>query len=111
MLEYAQQITSTPGEKNGLHWDSDDAVDISPFGPLVADARGYLQGREPGDPYRGYYFKILTRQGEQQPGGRYDYIINGNMIAGFALISYPAEYGISRNYEFYLQSSGQGIPG
>ncbi len=107
VLEYAQQITRSPGQKNGLYWSSKDGQDVSPFGPLVADARGYLQGRKPADPYKGYYFKILTRQGALQPGGRYDYIINGNMIAGFGLISYPAEYGNSGIMSFVCNHQGK----
>lgn len=106
VLEYARQIISTPGEQNGLYWASDNRAQQSPFGPLVADARGYLQGREVGDPYRGYYFKVLSRQGEYQPGGRYDYVINGNMIAGFALVSYPADYGNSGIMSFVCSHQG-----
>jgi len=107
VLEYAQQITSSPGQKNGLYWSSEKGQSVSPFGPLVADARGYLQGRKPGDPYKGYYFKILTRQGKHQPGGRYDYIINGNMIAGFGLISYPADYANSGIMSFVCNHQGK----
>jgi hypothetical protein len=97
VLEYAQQLGSTEGKRDGLYWEVEAGSDEeeSPFGPLVADARDYLEGREPGDPYKGYYFKIISRQGANVPGGRYDYIINGNMIAGFALLAYPADYGVS----------------
>ncbi|MEE9574132.1 MAG: DUF2950 family protein, partial [Candidatus Neomarinimicrobiota bacterium] len=63
-----------------------------PFGPLIADAKDYLEGREPGDPFKGYHYKIITRQGANAAGGRYDYIINGNMIAGFAFIAFPADH-------------------
>ncbi len=95
VLEYAQKIMSSEGQQNGLYWDSVAGEELSPFGPLIGDARNYLDGREPGDPFMGYYFKLIARQGEDAIGGRYDYIINGNMIAGFALIAFPAEHGNS----------------
>ena len=64
-----------------------------PVGPLVAQSAAYIKGHAVGDPYRGYYFRILTRQGKDAPGGAYNYVINGRMIAGFAMVAYPAEYG------------------
>ena len=95
VLEYAQKIGSTEGKKDGLFWESGDNEELSPFGPLIADSKDYLEGREPGDPFKGYYYKIITRQGSGAAGGRYDYIINGNMIAGFAFIAFPADHGNS----------------
>ncbi len=105
VLEYAQRIASTTGKKDGLHWVSTGG-DESPLGPFVSESATYLQGREAGDPFRGYYFRILTRQGESAPGGRYDYVINGNMIAGFAMIAYPAEYGNSGIMSFIVNQQG-----
>jgi hypothetical protein len=90
--EYAQKIGSTEGKKDGLFWEAEGDEELSPFGPLIADAKDYLEGREPGDPFKGYHYKIITRQGENAAGGRYDYIINGNMIAGFAFIAFPADH-------------------
>ncbi len=78
-----------------FNWEAKKGEEASPFGPLVAEEREYLEGREPGDPFKGYYFKILTRQGKRAPGGRHDYVINGNMIAGFAMVAFPADYGKS----------------
>ena len=95
VLEYAQIIASTEGKKDGLFWEAGENEELSPFGPLVADSRDYLEGREPGDPFKGYYYEIITRQGSDAPGGRYDYIINGNMIAGFSMIAFPADHGNS----------------
>ena len=95
VLEYAQVIQSQPGNKDGLFWKAGDGEELSPFGPLVADARAYLDGREISDPLKGYYYKTLARQGVNAPGGRHDYIINGNMIAGFGMIAFPAEHGNS----------------
>ncbi len=93
VLEYAQVVRSTPGKKDGLFWEAGKGEELSPFGPLVADAKDYLDDHEIGDPFKGYYYKILTRQGGNAPGGRHDYIINGNMIAGFGLIAFPADHG------------------
>jgi len=105
--EFAQKVTSQEGQKDGLYWEAGDGEELSPFGPLVAEARNYLEGREVGDPFHGYYYKIITRQGAEAPGGRYDYIINGNMIAGFALIAFPAEHGNSGVMTFICSHQGK----
>ncbi len=111
VLEYAQRLGSSKGKKDGLYWEVDPASgeELSPFGPFLANAGDYLdlENRKPGDPYKGYYFKVLTRQGENSPGGRYDYIINGNMIAGFALIAFPADYGSSGVMTFIVSQQGK----
>ncbi len=107
VLEYARQVMSSEGQQDGLYWDSVAGQELSPFGPLVADARDYLDGREPGDPFKGYYFKLIARQGDDAIGGRYDYIINGNMIAGFALIAFPAEHGNSGVMTFICSHTGR----
>jgi len=109
VLEYAQRIGSSKGKRDGLYWEVDpkSGEEPSPFGPYVAEAKNYLKGRQPGDPYKGYYFKVLTRQGEKPPGGRYDYIINGNMIAGFALVAFPADYGSSGIITFAVSHQGK----
>ena len=104
--EYAQRIISTPGERDGLYWEAADGEPPSPFGPLVAEAREYQPGRDRGDPYFGYYFKVLTRQGDDAAGGSYDYVINGNMIGGFALLAFPADYGISGVMSFMVGQQG-----
>jgi Protein of unknown function (DUF2950) len=106
VLEYAQQIASTPGRKDGLHWVSQEPGDESPLGPFISESAAYFEGREVGDPFKGYYFRVLTRQADRAPGGRYDYIINGNMIAGFAMIAYPAEYGNSGIMSFIVNQQG-----
>jgi hypothetical protein len=107
VLEYAQRLASTPGQRDGLYWEVGPDEEPSPFGPLVQGAERYLQTVEPGDPLHGYYFAILTRQGENPPGGRYDYVINGNMIAGFALVAYPADYGNSGVMTFVVNHRGK----
>jgi hypothetical protein len=106
VLEYAQRIGSTPGHKDGLYWESKDG-DASPFGPFVSDAGDYAKGRRQGDPFQGYYFKVLKRQGPHPPGGAYDYVINGNMIAGYALLAWPADYGQSGVMSFVVNQQGQ----
>jgi len=109
VLEYAQRIGSRADKKDGLYWevDPDSDEELSPFGPLVADARAYMEGRDPGDPYQGYYFTLLTRQGLNPPGGRYDYVINGNMIAGYAMIAFPADYDNSGIMTFVVNHQGE----
>ena len=99
VLAYAQHLRSTPGTHDGLYWSTRTGDELSPLGPLVAQARveGYRQKTkiltDEQSPYHGYYFKILTRQGKQAPGGKYDYLINSHMIGGFALVAWPAEWG------------------
>ena len=109
VLQYAQKLGSSPGKQDGLYWPDDVAKDgeRSPFGPLVAESAAYLKGHKEGDPYRGYYFKILTRQGKSAAGGAYNYIINGRMIAGFGLVAYPAQYGESGVMTFIVSNQGK----
>jgi len=113
VLEYAQKFASSPGLKDGLYWPSDIDGEMSPLGPLVAEAQALGYGRkfkdEPSapEPFRGYFFKILTRQGKFAPGGKYDYIINGNMIGGFALVAWPAQYEESGIMTFIVNQQGR----
>jgi hypothetical protein len=103
---YAQRIVSNPGKKDGLYWSSDG--DQSPLGELAAEAsaEGYKVGGGEPQPYHGYYFRILTRQGPNAAGGELDYVVNGKMIGGFALIAYPAEYGNSGVMTFVVNHAG-----
>jgi hypothetical protein len=113
VLEYAQRLGSTPGTQDGLYWEPTPSGDLSPLGPLVAEAQfeGYnLRQRAAAssrEPFHGYYFKILTQQGKHAPGGKYNYIINGNMIGGFALIAWPAEYGQTGIMTFTVNQQGR----
>ncbi len=109
VLEYAQKINSTPGKHDGLYWQEDAAKgeEPSPLGPMVAESEAYLKGHKPGDAFRGYYFRILTRQGKDAPGGAYSYIINGRMIAGFAMVAFPSDYGASGVMTFIVSNNGQ----
>jgi hypothetical protein len=106
LLEYAQKLASAPGTQDGLYWATKDGEPPSPFGPLVAQARkqGYVKG--PDEPYYGYYYKILTAQGKDAQGGAYDYIVDGKMIGGFALVAYPARWGVSGVMTFVCNHDG-----
>jgi hypothetical protein len=109
VLQYAQKIMSSPGKKDGLYWPADESKgeEPSPFGPLIAEAAPFTKGHKAGDPYRGYYFRILAQQGAKAPGGAYNYVINGRMIAGFAMIAYPASYGQSGVMTFIVSHNGK----
>lgn len=102
---YAQRIVSSPGKKDGLYWPSEN--NDSPLGELAAEAseEGYKASGEP-QPYHGYYYRILTRQGESAPGGAMNYVVKGKMIGGFALVAYPAEYGNSGVMTFIVNHTG-----
>ncbi len=103
---YAQRIISTSGKKDGLYWPASDG-DTSPLGQLVAQAsaEGYKAGEGPA-PYHGYYYRILTQQGPNAPGGALNYVVKGKMIGGFALVAYPAEYGNSGVMTFVVNHAG-----
>jgi hypothetical protein len=103
---YAQRIVSSPGKKDGLYWPADG--DQSPLGELAAEAsaEGYKVGSGEPQPYHGYYYRILTQQGSNAPGGEMDYVINGKMIGGFALVAYPADYGNSGVMTFLVNHNG-----
>jgi hypothetical protein len=113
VLEYAQRLNSTPGKHDGLYWPLDDGSEQSPLGPLVANAQeeGYnLEGRAEDAkplPFHGYYFKILKRQGSHGAAGKYNFVINGHMLAGFALVAWPAEWGESGVMTFIVNQEGR----
>ena len=109
VLQYAQKLASTPGKQDGLYWPADAAKgeEESPFGPLIAASAAYRKGHAKGDPYRGYHFRILTRQGKSAAGGAYSYVINGRMIAGFAMVAYPHLYGASGVMTFIVNHNGK----
>ncbi len=106
--EYAQKFFSDEGQHNGLYWKAADGQPQSPIGPLVASAvaEGYKGQDETSTPYRGYYYRILTRQGPNAPGGAKSYVVNGKMTAGFAFLAYPAEYRSSGVMTFIVGADG-----
>jgi Protein of unknown function (DUF2950) len=111
--KYAQRKFSKPGKKDGLYWPTAPGEKVSPLGPLVANAQdeGYMKQRMPGEkgprPFHGYFFRILKRQGPNAPGGEFNYVINGNMVAGFALIAYPAKWGVTGVTTFIVNQRGR----
>jgi hypothetical protein len=114
IFAYTQKLRSDPGKKNGLFWRATQGEEVSPLGELVARAwhEGYKKKRaafkeaEP-SPFHGYCFKILTRQGKNVPGGEYNYIINGNMVGGFALVAFPSNWGKSGVMTFIVNQRGK----
>jgi peptidoglycan hydrolase-like protein with peptidoglycan-binding domain len=101
---YAQKIKSDEGDRNGLYWKARDDKVQSPVGPLVASAA--VEGNGNPMPYRGYYYRILTSQGKDAPGGAKSYIVNGKMTTGFAFVAYPAEYRSSGVMTFIVSLDG-----
>jgi len=106
LLEYAKKLISTPGKKDGLYWDTADGEPVSPLGPLSTQAKQEGYQDLGAAPYHGYYYRILTAQGEHAEGGAYDYIVDGKMIGGFALVAYPARWGASGVMTFVCSHSG-----
>jgi hypothetical protein len=113
VLAYAQFLLSTPGTHDGLYWPAKNpGEELSPLGPLIAEARaaGYRHSAKMLNnqqaPYHGYYFKILTRQGKHAPGGKYNYLINDRLLAGFALVAWPAKWGNTGVMTFIVNQEG-----
>jgi Protein of unknown function (DUF2950) len=103
--QYAQRIVSTPGKQDGLAWQNADGGWGGPIGEKIALA--IEQGYSPGaDPYHGYFFKILKGQGPAAPLGQMDYVVQGVMIGGFALVAAPAEYGETGVKTFIVSQDG-----
>jgi hypothetical protein len=112
---YAQRFISTPGQRDGLYWETAEGEKPSPLGDLIEQARaeGYPAGTTRTgagprrSPYHGYFFRILKRQGPHAPGGKFDYVINGNMIAGFGLVAFPDKWGSSGIMTFMVSQQGR----
>jgi hypothetical protein len=113
VLEYAQKLNSSPGKTDGLYWPPDLNGELSPLGPMVAEAQsvGYFGDLPESDggpqPFYGYFFKILTRQGKHAQGGKQNYINKGHMTGGFALLAWPADYGDSGVMTFIVNQDGK----
>jgi DUF2950 family protein len=103
-LQYAKRIVSTQGRKDGLYWAGDDSPVAAAF--AKAAAQGYTPSTGAPKPYHGYFFKVLLGQGPDAPGGATDYVVHGLMIGGFALIAWPAEYGVSGIKTFMVNQDG-----
>lgn len=110
VMEFAASILSSPGARDGLYWPDEPGAEPSPFDDTLARASftGYrLDGEDRApEPFEGYYFRILQGQGPGAPGGRYSYMIVGNMVAGHALVAYPAVYGETGIMTFLIGEQG-----
>jgi len=109
-VEFAQKFISTEGKHDGLYWEAKEGEEMSPLGPLVAQAakEGYAKKAEGINlsPFHRYYYRILKGQGKHATGGAYDYVVKGKMILGFALVAYPAQYGNSGIMTFIVNQEG-----
>jgi hypothetical protein len=106
--QFAQKVQSDPGKHDGLYWSVSSGEEESPIGPLIADAtaEGYKTGAAAAIPFHGYYYRILSRQGKNAPGGAKDYLVDGKMTQGFAFIAYPATYRASGVMTFMVNQDG-----
>ncbi len=107
--QFAQKILSDPGKQNGLYWETSEGQPESPIGPMVATATAAGYKRDKGGtpiPFHGYYYKVLTGQGKNAPGGAKQYVVDGKMTNGFAFLAYPAEYRASGVMTFMINEDG-----
>ncbi|WP_149866313.1 DUF2950 domain-containing protein [Tropicimonas marinistellae] len=110
VLEFAASILSSPGTRDGLYWPDEPDGEPSPFDETLARSSftGYsLDGEDRApEPFEGYYFRILQGQGSNAPGSAYSYMVAGNMVAGHALVAYPAVYGDTGIMSFQVSEAG-----
>ncbi len=104
--QYAQKIISSPGKQDGLYWQNADGTAGGPITEAIARAIEEGYSTEKRSAYHGYYFKILKGQGPAAPLGELDFVINGVMIGGFALVATPAEYGVTGIKTFLVSHEG-----
>ena len=105
LLQYAQKFVSTQGKRDGLYFPTKSGEPRSPLGPLFdkAKAAGYEKA---GGGYHGYHYKILKAQGSDAKGGAYNYVAQGKMIGGYALVAWPVTYGNSGVMSFMVSHEG-----
>jgi len=106
---FASKFVSSPGKRDGLYWETREDEPVSPIGPLLAAAAN--EGAVSSDstvltPFHGYLYRMLTKQGKNASGGAYDYWANGKLLGGFAVLAYPARYGISGVVSFMVNQDG-----
>ncbi len=106
--QYAQKFISDDGKQNGLYWKTTQDEPESPLGPLAAyaSAEGYMDKTKTSQPFHGYLYRIITKQGEQVQEGARNYIVDGKMTGGFAILAYPAEYSVSGVMSFLVNQDG-----
>jgi hypothetical protein len=106
---YALKFKSSPGKRDGLYWKAADGESAAPFGAVLTDAQSDGLVNDTGaapQPFHGYYFKILTKQGNEAPGGKKDYLSEGMLSGGFALVAYPAQWDKSGVMTFIVNQDG-----
>jgi hypothetical protein len=110
VVEFAQKFISSEGNHDGLYWDAKEGEEMSPLGPLVAQASKEGYAKKTGSvnfaPFHGYFYKIIKGQGKHAAGGTYNYVVKGKMLLGFALVAYPAQYGNSGIMTFIVNQEG-----
>ena len=109
LRKYAMKLVSTGGKHDGLYWPTQEGGPLSPLGPLAAKAKeeGYGKSKNAvNEPYHGYFYRVLNGQGSDAPGGAHQYVVNGKMIGGFALVAYPARWGASAVMTFMVNHEG-----
>lgn len=105
---YASRVQSSPDTRDGLYWPSAEGEESSPMGELFARAASDMTGKsKPAEPFHGYYFRLLKRQGPDAPGGAYDYLVKGKLYGGYAIIAWPASYGKSGIMTFMTSHDGK----
>jgi hypothetical protein len=105
VLKYAQKIAATPGKQDGLYLGGVSVSLVSqPFAEAAVANPSTMSKKS--EPYHGYYYRVLTSQGPDAAGGAFDYVVNGRMIGGFALVAWPAEYGVSGVGTFIINHDG-----
>jgi hypothetical protein len=103
VLEYAQKAVSSEGQTDGLYWPATEETGESPAGALDP---GQIDKAAEGRGYYGYRYRILTGQGDNVAGGAHDYVVNGNMINGHAIVAWPVEYGVTGIHTFMVNHAG-----
>jgi hypothetical protein len=108
---FARKLMSTPGTQDGLYWPTVEGEAESPIGPLIAEAggEGYsapTAGASETAPYHGYHFRVLLAAGPAADGGARDYLVDGKLTGGFALMAFPADYGNSGIMSFMVDRNG-----
>jgi hypothetical protein len=106
--QYAQKLLSQEGKHDGLYWRTTEGQAPSPAGPLIAEAfsQGYRKQKGP-VPYHGYVYRLITSQGPNAPGGAKNYMVNGKLTGGFAILAYPVEYKNSGVMTFIVNQDGK----
>jgi hypothetical protein len=103
LLKYASKLRSSPGKRDGLYWPTQPGEAPSPVGPALADAGA--KATSP-DGYNGYHYKLLVRQGPKAKGGSYNYLVQGKLIGGFAVLAWPARYWDTGVMSFIVNHDG-----